>query len=46
VKRRKGNKKNIPAIKGHNGKIITGTTEKANTLNFDYASENTISQLG
>jgi hypothetical protein len=39
VKRRKGNRKIIPAIKDHNGTIITDTTEKkTNTLNSCYAS--------
>jgi hypothetical protein len=30
VKRRKGNRENIPAIKDSNGTIITDSTEKAN----------------
>jgi len=38
VKRRKGNTEIIPAIKDHNGTIITDTTEKANNLNSYYAS--------
>jgi hypothetical protein len=38
VKRRKGNRENIPAIKDCNGRIITGSTEKANSLNFYYSS--------
>jgi len=37
VKRRKGNREIIPAIKDHNGTIITETTEKANILNSYYA---------
>jgi hypothetical protein len=38
VKRRKENRKNIPAIKDCNGRIITDSIEKANTLNFYYSS--------
>jgi len=38
VKRRKGNKENIPAIKGCNGRIITDAIEKANTFNFYYST--------
>ena len=38
VKRRKGNRENIPAIKDHNGKLITDPTEKSNTLNSYYVS--------
>jgi hypothetical protein len=38
VKRRKGNREIIRAIKDHNGRIITDTTEKANILNSYYAS--------
>jgi hypothetical protein len=38
VKRRKGNRENIPAIKDHNGKLITQPIKKANTLNSYYAS--------
>jgi hypothetical protein len=38
VKRRKGNKENIPAIKDCNGRIITDSIEKANCLNFYYSS--------
>src|SRR5215468_8584811 len=34
VKRRKGNRENIPAIKDGSGRIITDPTEKANSLNF------------
>jgi len=34
----KGNKDNIPAIKIHNGKLITDPLEKANSLNSYYAS--------
>jgi len=33
VKRRKGNKENIPAIKDFNGQIITDAIEKAKTFN-------------
>ena len=33
VKRRKGNRENIPAIKDHNGTLITDPIEKANSLN-------------
>jgi len=33
VKRRKGNKENIPAIKDCNGRIITDAIRKANTFN-------------
>ena len=33
VKRRKGNRENIPAIKDRNRTIITDSTEKANILN-------------
>jgi len=38
VKRRKGNRENIPSNKDHNGTIITDTTEKCNILNSYYAS--------
>lgn len=38
VKRRRGNRENIPAIKGDNGRIITDPTEKANTLNSYYST--------
>jgi hypothetical protein len=38
VKRRTGNRENIPALKDHNGKLITQPIEKANTLNSYYAS--------
>jgi len=38
VKRRKGNRENIPTIKDCNGRIITDSIEKANTLNFYYSS--------
>ena len=38
VKRRKENRENIPAIKDCNGRIITDSIEKANTLNFYYSS--------
>jgi hypothetical protein len=32
VKRRKGNRENIPAIEDNNGTIITDSTEKVNIL--------------
>jgi hypothetical protein len=38
VKGHKGNRENIPVIKDLNGKLITHTTEKANSLNSYYAS--------
>jgi hypothetical protein len=38
VKRRKGNRENIPALEDHNGKLITEPIEKASTLNSYYAS--------
>jgi hypothetical protein len=38
VRRRKGNRENIPAIKDHNGALITDPLEKANSLNSYYAS--------
>jgi hypothetical protein len=38
VKRRKGNRENIPALKDHNGKPITESIEKDNTLNSYNAS--------
>jgi hypothetical protein len=38
VKRRKGTRKNIPAIKDCNGRITTDLIEKANSLNFYYSS--------
>ena len=38
VKHRKGNRENIPAIKDHNGTLITDPLEKANSLNSYYAS--------
>jgi len=38
VKRRKGNRESIPAIKDQNGKLITDPIEKANFLNSYYAS--------
>jgi hypothetical protein len=38
VKRRKGNRENIPAIKDRNGRLIVDSTEKANSLNFYYSS--------
>jgi hypothetical protein len=49
VKRRKGNRENIPAIKDDNGRIITDLKEKANLLNFYYStvfsSEDIIPQI-
>jgi len=36
--KRKENREIIPAIKDHNGTIVTDTTEKANILNSYYAS--------
>jgi len=38
TKRRKGNRENIPAIKDCNGRNITESIEKANSLNFYYYS--------
>ena len=38
VKRRKGNRENIPAIKDGSGRIIKDPTEKANSLNFYYST--------
>jgi len=38
VKRQKGNRETIPAIKNHNRTIIMDSTEKANILNSYYAS--------
>ena len=38
VKRRKGSRESIPAIKDQSGKLITDPTEKANSLNSYYAS--------
>ena len=38
VKRRQGNKEIIPAIKDHDGTIITASTERANIINSYYAS--------
>jgi hypothetical protein len=38
VKRRKGNRENIPAIKGYNDNLITDQIEKANSFNSYYAS--------
>jgi hypothetical protein len=38
VKRRQGNRENIPAIKDCNGRIITYAIEKANTFNFYYST--------
>jgi hypothetical protein len=33
VKRRKGNRENIPAIRDSNGKLVTDPVEKAKSLN-------------
>ena len=38
VRRRKGNRENIPPIKDHNGTLITDPLEKASSLNSYYAS--------
>jgi hypothetical protein len=38
VKRRKGNRENIPAIKGGNGRLITDSIEQAKFFNFYYSS--------
>jgi hypothetical protein len=38
VKRCKGNRENTPAIKDHNGKLITDPLEKPNSRNSYYAS--------
>jgi len=38
VKRRKGNRENIPAIKDCNGRIITDAIEKANRFNSYYST--------
>ena len=38
VKRRKGNRENIPAIKDRNGRLITDSIGKAKFLNSYYAS--------
>ena len=38
VKRRKGSRENIPAIKDCNGRIITDAIEKANTFNPYYST--------
>ena len=38
VKRRRGNRENIPAIKGDSGQIITDPIEKANSLNSYYST--------
>ena len=38
VNRRKGNRENIPAIKDCNGGLITNPLDKANNLNYYYAS--------
>jgi hypothetical protein len=49
VKRWKGNRENIPAIKDSNGRIITDPAEKANSLNLYYftvlSSEDSIPQI-
>jgi hypothetical protein len=38
VRRRKGNRETIPAIKDCNGRIITDPVEKANSFNFYYST--------
>ena len=38
VKRRKGSRESIPAIKDRNGRIITDPTGKANVLNYYYST--------
>ena len=38
VKRIKGNRESIPAIKDHNGKLVTDPIEKVKSLNSYYAS--------
>ena len=38
VKKRKGNKENIPSIKDRNGRIITDAIEKAKTFNSYYTT--------
>ena len=38
AKCRKGNRDNTPAIKEHNGKLVTDPLQKANSLNSNYAS--------
>jgi hypothetical protein len=38
VKRRKGYRENIPAIKDCNGRLITDPIQKANSLNYYYSS--------
>ena len=38
IKRRKGNRDNIPAIKDGDGQIVTDPTEKANLINLYYSS--------
>jgi hypothetical protein len=38
VERRKRNKENIPAIKDVNGRLVTDSIEKANSLNIYYSS--------
>jgi len=38
LKRRKGNRENIPVIKDCNGRIITDAIEKANTFNSYYST--------
>jgi hypothetical protein len=39
VKRRKGNRENIPAIKGYNGRIITDSIDNANSFNSYYSTD-------
>jgi hypothetical protein len=38
AKKRKGNRKIIPAIKDGNGRLTTDSIEKANSFNFYYSS--------
>ena len=38
IKRRKGNRENIPAIKDSYGRIITGSIDKANSFNSCYST--------
>src|SRR5215469_12947928 len=38
VRRRRGNRENIPAIKAGNGRIVTDAIEKANTFNSYYST--------
>ena len=38
VKKRKGNRENIPVVKDCNGRIVTDSIEKANSFNFYYST--------